>query len=107
MRDRLTRTHRKEQRVALADELLGTRLVEDDPAVGEARGGERQPARHVGLDETGDDVDARPLRREHEVDPDRARHLGDPADRVLDVTRRDHHQVGELVDDDEEIRVRP
>ena len=26
-------------------------------------------------------------------------------DRVLDVARRDHHEVGQLVDDDEQVRV--
>jgi hypothetical protein len=41
--DRLARPHRQEERVALADELLGARLVEDDPAVGERRGRERHP----------------------------------------------------------------
>ena len=55
---RLGGAHRQEQPVALADELLRARLVEDDPAVGEL-GGERQPGRHVGLDQAGDHVDAR------------------------------------------------
>ena len=31
--------------------------------------------------------------------------LGDADDRVLDVARGDHHEVGELVDDDEQVRV--
>ena len=44
------------------------------------------------------------LRGEHEVDADRARLLRDPDDRVLDVGRRDHHQVGELVDHAEDVR---
>src|SRR5215472_15133252 len=34
---RLARPHRQEQRVALADELLRAGLVQDDPAVGQAR----------------------------------------------------------------------
>src|SRR3954464_1638652 len=33
----------QEQRVTHADELLRARLVQDDPAVGDARRGERQP----------------------------------------------------------------
>ena len=51
----------------------------------------------------GDHVDARALRREHEVDAHRARLLGQPDDRVLDVGRRDHHQVGELVDHAQDV----
>ena len=104
--DRLARAHRQEQPVALADQLLGARLVEDDPAVGERRGGEGEPRRHVRLDQPGDDVDAGPLGGEHQVDAGRARELGDAHDGVLDVARRDHHQVGELVDDHQQVRVR-
>ena len=92
------------QEVALADELLGAGLVEDDARVGEARDREREAARHVGLDHTGDHVDRRTLRRDHEVDADGARHLRDAADARLDVARRDHHQVVELVDDDHDER---
>jgi hypothetical protein len=55
--------------------------------------GERDPARDVRLDHPGDHVHRRALRREHEVDPDGARLLGEPDDRVLDRLRRDHHQV--------------
>ena len=79
-------------------------LVEDDPGVGEAAHRERQAARHVGLDDAGDDVDRRPLRRDHEVDADGAGHLRDAADAGLDVARRDHHEVVELVDDDHDER---
>ena len=104
--DRLVRAHRQEQPVALADQLLGARLVEDDPAVGERRGREGEPRGHVRLDQTGDHVDRRPLGGEHQVDAGRAGQLGDADDRVLDVARRDHHQVGQLVDDHQQIRVR-
>ena len=105
--DRLVGPHRHEQPVTHADQLLGALLIEDDPAVGQRRRRERQPGRHVGLDQAGDDVDRRPLGGQHEVDAGRARLLGDPHDRVLDVARRRHHQVGELVDDRDDVRVRP
>ena len=64
-----------------------------------------EPRRHVRLDQTGDDVDGRALRRDHQVDAGRAGELGDAHDRVLDVARGDHHQVGELVDDHQQVRV--
>ena len=102
---RLAGADRHEEGVTHADELLRARLVEDDPAVGEAGGGERQPRRHVGLDQAGDDVDRRALRGQHQVDAGGTRLLGDPDDRLLDVARGDHHQVGELVDDREDVRV--
>ena len=103
---RLARTHRQEQRVTLAEQLLGTGLVEHDAAVGERRRRERQARRHVGLDDAGDDVDGRALRREDEVNARGTRELRDALDRRLDVARRDEHEVGELVDDDEQVGVR-
>ena len=48
--------------------------------------------------------DRRPLRRDDQVDAHRAGLGRDAVDRLLDVARRDHHQVGELVDDDEDER---
>ena len=78
---RLAGAHRQEQPVALADQLLRARLVEDDPAVGQRRGRERQPRRHVGLDQAGDDVDRGPLGRQHQVDAGGPGELGDPDDR--------------------------
>ena len=94
----------EQQHVAVADQLLGAGLVEDDAGVGERAHREREPARDVGLDDTGDDVDRRALRRDHEVDADGAGHLRDAADALLDVARRHHHEVVELVDDDDDVR---
>ncbi len=63
-------------------------------------GRERDAAGEVGLDRAGQDVDRRPLRGDDQVDADRARHLREARDRGLDLGRGDHHQVGQLVDDD-------
>ena len=68
------------------------------------RHGERDAGRDVGLDDAGDDVHARPLRGDDEVDADGAGLLGDAGDRLLDVAGRHHHQVVELVDDDDDVR---
>ena len=93
-----------EEHVALADEALGSLLVEDDPAVGEGGHGEGEAGGDVGLDDAGDDVDGRTLGGDHQVDADGPGHLGDAADRVLDVTSRHHHEVVELVDHDKDER---
>ena len=37
------------------------------------------------------------------MDADRACHLRQPRDRLLDLLARGHHQVGELVDDHDDI----
>jgi hypothetical protein len=63
---------------------------------GDARG-------EVGLDEAGDDVHARALGRQHQVDAGGARLLGDAGHRGLDVLGRAHHQIGELVDDHHDV----
>ena len=104
MRDGRRRGRAEQEHVALADQPLGALLVEDHAAVGGRRHREREAGRHVGLDHAGDDVDRRALRGDHEVDADGAGHLRDAADRVLDVAGGDHHQVGELVDHDEDER---
>ena len=78
--DGLARSHRQEQSVTLTDELLGAGLVEDDAAVGDRGRGERQPRRHVGLDQAGHDVDRGPLGGEHQVDAGGTGELGDADD---------------------------
>ena len=59
------------------------------------------------LIKSGDDVDRRPLRCQHQVNADRARHLRQPRDRRFDVRPVQHHQVGQLVDDDDDVGQRP
>src|SRR5690606_13065647 len=63
------------------------------------------PGGHVGFDEAGDHVHAGTLGRQHQVDPGGAGQLGDADDSVLHVAGSDHHEVGELVDDDEQVGV--
>ena len=85
---------------------LGAALVEDHPRVDLRGDGERDPGRDVDLDRPGDDVGRRALGGEQQVDADRPGLLGQADDRVLDLGRGDHHQVGELVDHAEDVRQR-
>ncbi len=55
------------------------------------------------LDEAGHDVGARALRGHDEVDTRRTAELRDANDARLDILPGDHHEVGELVDDDDEV----
>ena len=95
-----------EEHVALTEQRLGPALVEDHPRVGLRGDGEGDPRGDVDLDRAGDDVGRGPLRRQHQVDPGRARLLRQADDRVLDFGRGDHHQVRELVDHAEDVRQR-
>ncbi len=101
---RLARVDRLIKHVSAAEQLLRAAGVEDDPAVDLRADSECDARRDVGLDKARDDVRRRALRGDDEVDADRAGELRDAADELLDLACRDHHEVGELVDDDDYIR---
>jgi hypothetical protein len=92
------------EHVALAEQLFGALLAKDGAAVDLRRDLEGDAGREVGLDRAGDDVDRRALRRHDHVDAGGARHLREALDRAFDVLAGDHHQVGHLVDDDDDDR---
>jgi hypothetical protein len=94
------------QHVALAEQLFGALFAEDGAAVDLRRHLEGDAGREVGLDRAGDDVDRGALRCHDQVDAGGARHLRQPLDRAFDLLAGDHHQVGHLVDDDDDVRHR-
>ena len=87
----------------LPEQLLGAVAVENGARIDLRRHAERDARREVGLDEAGDDVHRRPLRGEQQVDADGAGHLRQACDGLLDLVARHHHQVGEFVDDDDDV----
>ena len=91
------------EHVAHAEQLFGALLAEDGAAVDLRRDLEGDAGREVGLDRAGDDVDRRTLRRHDEVDAGGARHLRQTLHGAFDVLAGDHHQVGHLVDDDDDV----
>ena len=92
------------EHVAAAEELLGAAFAEDRAAV-DLRGDlKADPGREIRLDRAGDHIDRRALRRHDDVDAGGARHLRQTLDRRLDVLAGDQHQIGHLVDDDDDQR---
>ena len=91
------------QHVAASQQALGAVGVDDGSRVHLGRQAEAHTRGHVRLDEAGDDIDRRPLRGEHKVDADSAGHLRQPRDRLFHVGAVEHHQVGKLVDDDDDV----
>ena len=81
-------------------------MIQNDPTIGDTGDRERETTGHVGLDEASHNVDTRSLRCQHQVDARRASKLSDSNDRVFNIPWRNHHEVGELVDDDEQVRIR-
>ena len=60
----------------------------------------------VGLDDARDDVDRGALRCDNHMDSGGATHLGKTDDKFFYFISRDEHEVGELVDDDDDVRKR-
>ena len=77
--------------------------VEDDAAVEFRSDLESDTARDVGLDHAGDNIGARSLRGDDHVNAGGARHLGDAGNGALHIGRRGLHEVGQLVDDDDDV----
>ena len=59
--------------------------------------------REVGLDRAGDDVDRGALRRHDDVDAGGARHLRQTLHGGFDFLAGRDHQIGHLVDDDDDV----
>jgi hypothetical protein len=61
-------------------------------------------AREVRLDDAGEHVHRRALRRQHEMDADGARHLRQRAIGSSHLRPHRKHEVGQLVDEDHDVR---
>src|SRR5699024_6292822 len=95
-----------EEHVAAAQQLFRAAGVQDGAGV-DLRGDRKGDAGgDVGLDDAGDDVDRGALGGDDQVHAGGAGHLRQAADRVLHLAGGSHHQVGQLVDDDDNLRHR-
>src|ERR1039458_246723 len=101
--DEARRSRRKEQHVALAQQVLGAHAVEDGARIHPGGHAEADPRGEVRLDDAGDDVHAGALRGQHQVHADGARHLRQARDAFLDVAALEHHEVGQLVDENHDV----
>ena len=100
------RARRQKQHIAAAEQMLRAVHVEDRARIDFGRDAIRNSGREVCLYQSGDYVDRRTLRRQDQMDADRAGHLGQTSDRILDFMTGSHHQIGEFVDDDYDVRQR-
>lgn len=95
---------RHEQHIAVAQQLLRPAGVQDGAGVHRRRHGQRQAGGNVGLDEAGDDIHRGALGGDDHMHPRRPGHLSQAYDGILHLAGRGHHQVGQLVDNDENKR---
>ena len=66
---------RQEKHVAFAEQMLGAHDVKNRARVDASGYAKADTRRKVRLDQTGDDIDTRPLRGKHKMHTDRPRHL--------------------------------
>ena len=95
---------RHEEHIALTEELLGTLFAQNGAAVnfgGDLKG---DAGREICLDRAGDDIDRGALGGQNDVNAGGARHLCEALDGTFNILAGDHHEIGHLVDDDDEIR---
>ena len=91
------------EEVALAEQIFRAVLVEDDARVESARHLEGDARGDVRLDHAGDDFAARRLRGDDEMDAGGAGLGGQAGDGAFDVGGRGLHEIGQLVDDDDDV----
>ena len=99
----LGRTGRHEEHVAVAKQTFGAVGVQNGAGIGLGRDLKGDPGGKVGLDDAGDDVDRRPLGGDDEVDAGGPGHLGQARQGGFHLPGRDRHEVGEFIDNDDDI----
>ena len=101
---RLALTERCIQHITLADQLFCAGRVQNDTRLDLAGYRKRDTRRDICLHDTGDNVSRRTLRCYNKVHACGSCLLRDTADGVLDFLGGDHHQVSQLVDNDDDLR---
>ena len=97
---------RQVQHIAVTEQRLGAALVKNRARVHFGGNLKGDPRRNIGLDQAGDDIHRRALRRQYQMDAGGTGLLREARNQLLDLLAHDHHQIGELVDDDHDERQR-
>ena len=90
--------------IAPSKQFLRAVHVKNRAAVHPTRDRQGNSRRHIGLDLSGHNIDGWALRRDDQMNARRPGQLRQAADRVLNVLGRNHHEVGQLVNDDDDSR---
>ena len=101
--DELGGTGRQVKHVAFAEQFVGAHGVENRARIDFGGDLESDTRGDVGFDHAGDDIDAGTLRGDDAMNAGGARHLRDARDGHFDIGRRDEHEVGQLVDDHDDV----
>ncbi len=101
---RLREPLREEQHVALSQELFCAVHIQNGSGIHTGGNTEGNTAGHVSLDQSRNDVHGRTLRGDDQVDAGCSCQLGKAADGGLHVVFGDHHQIRQLVHNDDQLR---
>ena len=96
-------TGRHVEHIPLTDEVLGTFAIKNNAAIESGGNLEGDAGGNVGFDHAGDYVRTRRLCGDDEMDACGACHLCDASDGNFNVRRSGLHQVGEFIDDDDDV----
>ena len=90
--------------IAHAQQGFSAHLVQNGATVDFARHLKRDSGRNIGLDQAGDHIHAGALRSQNEVNAGSTGFLGEPGNQFLDLFTHHHHQVGQFIDHDNNVR---
>ena len=93
-----------EQHIAQPNEVFSAGGIENNARVNARSNVEGDAVRDVRLDKACYDIGRRALRSDDHVDARRTSKLRNAANGEFDLFANVHHEVGELVDDDDDIR---
>src|SRR3990167_4748917 len=102
----LTHAWREHQHVTLSEQFLSSNLIKDCTAIDLTCYGKCDTRRNVCLDQSSNNIDTWALRRKHQVNSDRTSFLRKSHNKRLDISRRYHHKICKLIDNNHDIRHR-
>ena len=103
---RQTGAGRQVQHIAVSQQLFRPHLIENGARIHPRRHLKSDTSRDIGLDQSGDHIDRRPLSGKNQMNSGSTRLLRQAGDQFLDLLADDHHHVGQLVDHHHDKRQR-
>jgi hypothetical protein len=94
---------RQEKHVSHAQQVFGAVGVDDGARIGFGGDLEGEAGGEIGLDDAGEHIHRGPLGGQNQVNAGGPRHLRQAGEGHLHIPGGHHHQVGQFVDDDDDV----
>ena len=95
---------RQKQHVAFTEKLIGTHSIQNGARIYSGSNLIRHTCGEIGLDDSRQDIHRRTLRGNDQMNACGPCHLRQPGQRVFHTFGCDHHKVGQLIDQDNNVR---